>query len=115
MEVKMDKNIKIILSSYIDGETDDTDKIEKMIKEDKRVKEIYKDMYCSKIIKKLNYRSTPMPFDALVPKKRNIFQSVIITAIAALIAFFILYPSIRNIKPIYEMIKNSNTYAEVLR
>ena len=115
MEVKMDKNIKIILSSYIDGETDDTDKIEKMIKEDKRVKEIYKDMLCSKIIKKLKYRSTPMPFDALVPQKRNIFQPIIITAIAVLIAFFILYPSIRNIKPIYEIIKNSNTYSEVLR
>jgi len=56
-----------------------------------------------------------MPFDALVPQKRNIFQPIIITAIAVLIAFFILYPSIRNIKPIYEIIKNSNTYSEVLR
>jgi len=111
----MDKSIKIILSSYIDGEIKDTEEIKKLINEDKKTRELYKDMFCSKIIKKLDYKSTSLPFEALIPKKRNIIQPIIITASAVLIAFIILYPSIRNIKPIYEIINNLNTYSEVLK
>lgn len=111
----MNKKIKIILSSYIDGEIKDTEKIKKLIDEDKKTMELYKDMLCSRIIKKLDYKSTSMPFEALVPKRRNIIQPIIITAGAVLIAFFILYPSIRNVKPIYETINDLNPYAEVLK
>lgn len=116
MEVKMNKRIKILLSSYIDGECKEPEKIKQMIMEDKEIREIYQGMIRSKEIKKLRYRKNPLPFESLFPERQFTFYPLIITAGAVFIAFLLLFPCIKHIKPMYPNLNNFNIYTlEVIR
>ena len=112
----MNKRIKILLSSYIDGEYKKPEKIKQMIKEDKNIRKIYQEMLRSKKIGEIDYKKMPLSFESLFSKKAFRFYPIIITAGAVFIAFLLLFPCVKHIKPIYPNLNKFNIYTlEVIR
>jgi len=93
----MNKKIKILLSSYIDGECKHPEIVEDMLKQNKEAKEIYTELLSSKKIKYLEYKECPVPFDkiVLVTKKEPI-KRLLVTIGAVAIAILVLFPLIKN-------------------
>jgi len=111
----MNRRVKILLSSYIDGECINPEEVKKMIMEDKRIQKIYYEMLRSKEIRKLNYRKNTLSFECLFSERRFTFYPILISAGAIFIAFLFLFPGIRHIKPRYNL-NNINIYiTEVMK
>jgi len=93
----MTRKLKISLSSYIDGECRNPERVEEILKKNKEAKEIYAELSTSKKVKELDYRECSIPFNEIfLDKKREFFKQVLVTAGAVAIAILFLFPMIKN-------------------
>ena len=94
----MDKNLEILISSYIDGECSSPEIVEDILRKNKEAKEFYEDLLTSKNIGKLEYQKCLIPFEKIIKlyKRRETFKQILVTVGAAAMAFLFLFPMIKN-------------------
>ena len=97
MEVKMDRKLKIFLSSYIDGECGNPEIAEDILKQNEEAKDIYAELKASKNIKNLEYREYSIPFDRIIMStKREPIKRLLVTAGAVAISILFLLPLLKT-------------------
>ena len=97
MEAQMNRKLKILISSYMDGECERPEIVEDMLKEDKKAKQIYTELLTSKKIKNLEYEEYPLQFDQINTSiKKEPIKQLLVTAGVIIIAILCLLPLIKN-------------------
>ncbi len=93
----MNRKLKILISSYIDGECNHPDLVEDMLKQNKEAKKIYDELLLSKKIKDLEYLECPVQFDKiLIGGKREPLKQLLVTAGAIAISILFLFPLVKS-------------------
>lgn len=93
----MNKKLKKLILSYIDGECDNPEIVEDILKQNEEAKGIYAELEASKSIKKLEYREYSIPFDKIsLSTKREPIKRFLVTAGAVAISILFLLPLLKT-------------------
>lgn len=110
----MNRKLKILISSYIDGECNHPDLVEDMLEQNKEAKKIYDELLLSKKIKDLEYHQCPVQFDKiLIDRKREPLKQLLVTAGAVAISILFLLPLIKTSYQIQQF--KNKIFTEVFR
>jgi hypothetical protein len=93
----MNKELKNIILSYLDGECSNPEIVEDILKQNEEAKDIYAELEVSKNIKKLEYQEYNVPFDKIIPSaKRQPIKRLLVTAGAVAISILFLLPLLKT-------------------